>query len=354
VANDWRMAISIVEAGIWAGCKYRNSSDGKEAGFMIGGRVNKIVPAGQGLTVVLGGCGFIGSHLCRSLVQDGHRVRVFDKTDAERNLIRDIMSKIEVVEGDAVRPDDVMAALDGAETAIYLVHTTVPGSSMADPSYDVESNVAASVRWLSRLEQTSVRKIVFVSSGGTVYGIPQRNPIDEQHPTDPISSYGITKLAIEKYVAMYATAAGIEYLILRPSNVYGEGQRLQIGQGVIGVLVDRALRGQELEVWGTGDSLRDYIYIADFIGAVRALLTYTGSHRIFNVSGGKGHSLKDILQILRHQLGGLPDIRYKPARGFDVPANVLDASLLRAEVGWEPRVPLEEGVERVIQWLKKA
>jgi UDP-glucose 4-epimerase len=236
---------------------------------------------------------------------------------------------------------------------IFRVHTTGPGSSLADPSYDVESNVAASVRWLSRLEQTSVRKIVFVSSGGTVYGIPQRNPIDEQHPTDPISSYGITKLALEKYVAMYATAAGIEYLILRPSNVYGEGQRLQIGQGVIGVLVDRALRGQELEVWGTGDSLRDYIYIADFISAVRALLTYTGSHRIFNVSGGKGHSLKDILQILRHQLGGLPDIRYKPARGFDVPANVLDASLLRAEVGWEPRVPLEEGVEHVIKWLKK-
>jgi len=303
--------------------------------------------------VVLGGCGFIGSHLCRELVSAGRRVRVFDKLSAACNLIRDLAGEIEVVGGDAARADDVLAALEGAETVFHLVHTTVPGSSMADPSYDVESNVAASVRWLSQIGQTSVRRIIFISSGGTVYGKPQRNPIDEQHPTDPISSYGITKLAIEKYVAMYAAAAGIDYLILRPSNVYGEGQRLHIGQGVIGVLIDRALRGQELEVWGTGDSLRDYIYIADFIGAVRSLLTYTGSHRIFNVSRGKGHSVQDILEILQRQLGRLPKIKYEPARRFDVPANVLDASLLRAEVGWEPLFSLEEGVARVVQWLRR-
>lgn len=319
---------------------------------MIGGSINRVAQAGQGLTVVLGGCGFIGSHLCRALVRLGRQVRVFDKVYAERNLIRDIVSEIEIVEGDAARADDVLAALEGAETVFHLVHTTVPGSSMADPSYDVESNVAASVRWLSKIGQTSVRRIIFVSSGGTVYGIPRQNPIDEQHPTDPISSYGITKLALEKYVAMYATAAGIDYMILRPSNVYGEGQRLQIGQGVIGVLADRALRGQELEVWGTGDSLRDYIYIDDFIAAVRSLLTYTGSHRIFNVSRGKGHSVQDILGILQSQLGRLPEIKYQPARGFDVPASVLDASLLRAEVDWKPRITLEEGVEHVIQWLR--
>jgi UDP-glucose 4-epimerase len=301
--------------------------------------------------VVLGGCGFIGSHLCRELVKD-RRVRVFDKLYTERHLIGDIAGEVEVVEGDATRADDVLAALEGAETVFHLVHTTVPGSSMSDPSYDVESNVAASVRWLSQVGQTSVRRIVFVSSGGTVYGIPRRNPVDEQHPTDPISSYGITKLAIEKYVAMYAAAAGIDYLILRPSNVYGEGQRLQIGQGVIGVLIDRALRGQELEVWGKGDSLRDFIYIADFIAAVRNLLTYTGSHRIFNVSGGKGHTVQDILEILQRKLGRLPEIRFEPARGFDVPANVLDASLLQAEVDWKPRVQLEEGIERVIKWLR--
>jgi UDP-glucose 4-epimerase len=223
---------------------------------------------------------------------------------------------------------------------------------MNDPAFDVESNVVSSVRWLSRLSETSIRRLIFVSSGGTVYGLPQSEAIGESHPTNPVNSYGITKLAIEKYVTMYASMYGIDYLILRPSNVYGEGQRLQIGQGVIGVLIDRALRRQELEVWGTGDTLRDYIYVADFVAAVRSLWSYAGPHHIFNVSSGKGHSVTNILEILRRQLSHLPEVRYTPARSFDVPVNVLDSSLLRAETGWEPRLGLEQGVERVIQWLR--
>lgn len=310
--------------------------------------------AGPGLAVVLGGCGFIGSHLCRALVREGRRVRVFDKLYAGRKLIRDLGGEVELVEGDIARAGDVLAALEGAETVFHLVHTTVPGSSMADPSYDVESNVAASARWLSRLGETGVRRLVFFSSGGTVYGVPRAVPIDESHPTDPISSYGITKLAVEKYVAMYAALAGVGHVILRPSNVYGEGQHLQIGQGVVGVLADRALRGQELEVWGTGESLRDYVYVSDLVSAALAVADYEGERRVFNVSSGEGRSVRDIIEILRRHLGALPEVRHAPARGFDVPANVLDSSLLRAETGWAPRVSLEEGIGRVVRWLSDA
>lgn len=305
-----------------------------------------------GLAVVLGGFGFLGSHICRELVNNGYPVRIFDKSSAERKRIADIVSKVEIVEGDIAHPEDVLAALQGADTVFHLVHTTVPGTSMADPAHDVESNVAASVRWLSRLGQTTVRRIVFVSSGGTVYGTPQSNPITEQHPTNPISSYGITKLALEKYVALYALLAGVNYLILRPSNVYGEGQQLHSGQGVIGVLVDRALRGQPLEVWGTGESLRDYLYVADFVCAVRSLLSYTGSQRVFNVSSGEGHSVSEIVAILGRHLDRLPEVKYVPARSFDVPVNVLDSSLLRNEAGWKSRLKLEQGVARVIEWLR--
>lgn len=320
---------------------------------MLRESLNNVAKRSPGLSVVLGGCGFLGSHICRELVQNGHSVRVFDKLYAERKRINDLLSEIELVEGDVARASDVLGALQGADTVFHLVHTTVPGSSMADPSYDVESNVAASVRWLSQLGQTSVRRIIFVSSGGTVYGVPQSKLIGEHHPTDPICSYGITKLALEKYIAMYATLAGIDYLILRPSNVYGEGQRLHHGQGVIGVLIDRVLRGQPLEVWGTGEGLRDYLYIADFTGAVRRLWSYEGPQHIFNVSSGEGYSVLDIIEILGRQLGGLPEVKHVPSRSFDVPVNVLDSSLLQMEVGWGPRVKLEEGVARVIQWLYK-
>jgi UDP-glucose 4-epimerase len=306
-----------------------------------------------GLVAVLGGCGFMGSHVCRALVAGGARVRVFDKVYAERKLIRDIEPEIEVFEGDIARSDDVLSALEGVETIIHLVHTTVPGSSMNDPAYDVESNVVSSARWLPRLGETGVRRIVFVSSGGTVYGPPRAVPIDEGHPTDPISSYGITKLMIEKYVAMYASMCGVGHVILRPSNVYGEGQRLHIGQGVIGVLADRALRGESLEVWGTGESLRDYLYVGDFVEAVTRVLDYGGPHGVFNVSSGRGHSVRDIVETLGRALGRAPEVVHKSARGFDVPANVLDSSLLRSETGWEPRVPLEEGVARVVAWLRR-
>jgi UDP-glucose 4-epimerase len=259
---------------------------------------------------------------------------------------------MEVVEGDIVRPGEVLSALQEADTVFHLVHTTVPGSSMAAPSYDVESNVAASVRWLSRLGETGVRRIIFVSSGGTVYGLPQKNIMDENHPTDPICSYGISKLAIEKYLAMYATMAGVDYLILRPSNVYGEGQHQHHGQGVIGVLIDRALHGQPLEVWGTGEHVRDYLYITDLIEALSRLRTYAGPRRVFNVSSGKGYSILDIIEILGRQLGQLPEVKHISPRGYDVPVNVLDSSLLRSEMGWKPRVMLEEGIARLVRWLR--
>jgi len=305
------------------------------------------------LIVVLGGLGFLGSHICRALVAHGYTVRIFDKLYALRKLVEDIETYVEIVEGDMSRPDDVLASISDAEIIINLVHTTVPGSSMKDPAYDVSSNVLASVRWLARLDETKVRRLFYVSSGGTVYGNPQTQPITEDHITEPVSSYGITKLSIEKYVAMYANLFGIEHRTLRPSNVYGEGQRLNIGQGVIGVMADQALRGQPLEVWGSGQSLRDYLHIDDLVAAMMALLEYNGAHHIFNVSSGEGHSVLDIIKILRDQAGLQVEIKHTPGRGFDVDSNVLSSSRLRVETDWVPKVELETGIARTVNWLRE-
>ena len=258
--------------------------------------------------VVLGGLGFMGSHLCRALVAGGRAVRVFDRPRASPGLLGGLGSGLEIVEGDVARAEEVVDACADADVLVHLVHTTVPGSSMEDPAYDLTSNVVTSVNWLRRLGETKVRRLIFISSGGTVYGVPRTVPIDEDHPTDPISSYGITKLAIEKYVSAYASMLGIDYCIIRPSNVYGPGQRLHTGQGVIGVAADRALRGEPLELWGDGESLRDYLYVEDMAASVVSLLDYAGAERVFNASSGEGRSVLDIIETLREQLGPLPEV----------------------------------------------
>ena len=134
--------------------------------------------------------------------------------------------------------------------------------------------------------------------------------------------------------------------------MYGPGQRLHTGQGVIGVMADRALRGEPLEIWGSGESLRDYLYVEDLTASVASLLDYVGTDRVFNVSSGEGHSVLDIVETLRKQLGSLPEIVRKPVRGFDVPVNVLDSSRLHRATGWRPSVSLGEGVARTLKWLK--
>ncbi|MFX0197452.1 MAG: NAD-dependent epimerase/dehydratase family protein [Candidatus Hodarchaeota archaeon] len=306
------------------------------------------------LAVVLGGLGFIGSHLSRALLGLGYRVRIFDKLYASDELIEDIKCQVEIVEGDFEKSKDVVDVLIDAPICFHLIHSTVPGLSMQDPAYDVQSNVLSSVRWISQLHRTSLKKLIYISSGGTVYGLPQTNPINEDHPTNPICSYGITKLCIEKYIALYASLYGIEYRIARPSNAYGEGQKLHISQGVIGVFTDKVLHGEPIEVWGDGNMRRDYLYIADLVSALVALLDHSGPSRIFNISSGQGRSLFEIIEMIEGITGNKVKIKFLPSRGFDVPVNILSCKRLNDETGWAPKVGAYEGISRYIQWFRKS
>lgn len=301
--------------------------------------------------LVMGGLGFIGNHLCRTLLREGYQVRIFDKLYSSRKLINDIQEEVEIEEGDVERPEDVLQALKGIDVAIDLIHTTVPGSSMQDPAYDVQSNVVSCTKWLSLLKDTDLTRIIYISSGGTVYGVPLKNPVSEDHPTEPICSYGITKLAIEKYVAMYANINGIEYRICRPANAYGEGQRLNIGQGVIGVFLERGLKGQPIEIWGDGTNRRDYIYVKDLVSGIVKLMNHDGKGRVFNISTGVGYSLNDIVTIIRDKLNIPLKVKYRRSRRFDVPVNILDNTRLKVETGWEPKTSITEGIRRVYDWL---
>ena len=301
---------------------------------------------------VLGGLGFIGSHICRMLLNLDLSVRVFDRQYSSRHLVEDIANRLEIIESDIAITDSVLEAIGNSDTLIHLVHTTTPGSSMVNPEFDVTSNIVSSVKLFQRLGETNLKRIFYVSSGGTVYGIPRSTPITEDHPTHPLSSYGITKLTIEKYLQIYTEKFNIRHTILRPSNVYGVGQQLGIAQGVVGVMINRALHNQPIEIWGTGQNIRDYVYVDDLASALMKLLDYRGEHTIFNIGSGKGVSILEIVDILKLLIEPFPPVNHTQTRSFDVPVNILNADRLYQVTDWKPTVDLLEGARKMVNWLR--
>lgn len=300
------------------------------------------------LVTVMGGCGFIGSRVCRFLIGAGFRVRVFKKSQTGVERIGDLVDKVEIVCGDQASCHDVIAAIQDAQFVIHLIHSSVPGSSMISPASDIQANVASASAWLSRLPETQVRRVIYLSSGGTVYGRANFLPISENHPLEPISVYGVTKLACEKLVAMYSDLAGVEYRILRPSNAYGADQSTDRNQGILGVLMERLSDHKAVEIWGNGNGLRDYIHVDDLAQSVLTMLSHSGPSKIFNVSTSVGTSVLDLLAVLSSHFHRLPAVVHRPDRGFDVSDNVLANDKIIGETGWRPRIELEAGIIQLL------
>jgi UDP-glucose 4-epimerase len=296
--------------------------------------------------LVLGGAGFIGSHLAEALLQAGHRVRIFDRPHLDRLPAFLQRREFEVFTGDFLNPRALSPALDGSEIVFHLVSTTLPKTSNDNPVYDVESNVVGTLRLLELCREQGVRKVVFTSSGGTIYGVPRSVPIDESHPTDPICSYGIHKLVIEKYLQLNYRIHGLDYCAVRPPNLYGPRQRLDVAQGAVAVFLDRALRGKPIQVWGDGSVVRDYLYVGDAAEALLKAAAFEGEPKLFNIGSGVGTSLTQLIREIEALLGRPVPVEYAAARPLDVPANVLDASLARRHLGWAPRTSLAEGLRR--------
>jgi UDP-glucose 4-epimerase len=304
--------------------------------------------------LVLGGAGFLGSHLVNALTLAGHRVRVFDRPHLDRLPQSSRGDGPEVFTGDFLNPQSLEPALRGAQAVFHLVSTTLPKNSNDNPMYDVETNVMGTLRLLELCRRHGVRKVVFASSGGTVYGVPRATPIDEAHPTLPICSYGIHKLMVEKYLHLTRTLHGLDYCILRPANLYGPRQRLDIAQGAAGVFLDRALRGQPIQIWGDGSVVRDYVYVEDAAEAFVKALEFEGEQKVFNIGSGAGASLKQLLGAIEALLGHPVAVEYTAARALDVPANVLDSSLARRHLGWSAKTPLAEGLRLTREWMRSA
>jgi UDP-glucose 4-epimerase len=297
---------------------------------------------------LLGGNGFIGSYVLDELLKRGHRVLVYDRRDEK---YRKPQSGVEYIYGDGANYGQLLEHFSGVDCVVHLISSTVPESSNQDPIFDVQSNLVGTLRLLQACVQRSVKRVVFVSSGGTVYGIPRQLPIPESHPNDPLSSYGIVKLAIEKYLALYARLYNIDYRILRPSNPYGERQDPLGTQGIISVYLWQILHGQPVVVYGDGSIVRDYLYASDLSRAVCMALEHRGASNTFNVGFGQGLSISELIDRIRTTLGCSIRIERRAPRPFDVPQVVLDISYARAELNWQPQVSIEEGLRRTSAWL---
>ncbi|HHS7809898.1 MULTISPECIES: NAD-dependent epimerase/dehydratase family protein [Pseudomonas] len=301
---------------------------------------------------VFGGGGFIGSTIVDRLLLDGHDITVFERPRVARYRNFTESESVRWVTGDLLSKTDVESVVKGAEVVVHLVSTTLPKSSNDDPIYDVQTNLVASLQMIEAMTTHQVGRIVFISSGGTVYGRPCYTPIDESHPTDPEVSYGITKLAIEKYLLMYGKLRNIKPVILRVANPYGERQRVETAQGAVGVFISKVLTGQPIDIWGDGSVQRDFLHVSDVADAFAKAVTYTGTESVFNISSGVGTSLNELVQLIGDAYGAVPSVAYTSGRQFDVPVSILSNKRAQKELNWTPQVSIEEGISRTLKWMR--
>lgn len=293
---------------------------------------------------VFGGGGFIGSAVCDRLLKEGHTLQIFERPKVPPYRRFEIHEKVDWIEGDMLSTRDLDNCLKGVDAVFHLVSTTFPKSSNENPIYDVESNLVGSLRLLDSMVRNDVPRIVFISSGGTVYGVPEYLPVDEKHPTNPRVSYGITKLAIEKYLQLYSVLHGIRPVILRVSNPFGSKQRLESAQGAATAFLRRALKDEQVEIWGDGTVSRDYLHVNDVAEAFFKALTYEGGESVFNIGSGEGTSVNQLLEIIERIVERPIRRVHLPARSFDIPTSILNNELARQELGWIPTISLEEGI----------
>lgn len=290
--------------------------------------------------------------MCEGLLRAGHAVRVFEKRNVHRGNVAAFVANMDWHEGDFANQNEIHEAVEGIDIVFHLIGTTLPQNSNENPAYDLSTNLISTVKLLDVCKASGVKKVIFFSSGGTVYGIPQLTPIPEDHPTNPISSYGIHKLAIEKYLMLYQHLYGLDYAILRIANPYGPRQNAGSGQGAVAAFLQKAVAGEPVEIWGDGSVVRDYLHVSDVVSACIAVMGEGVVKTIVNIGSGVGLSLIDLVRKIEEAMGQPLELAYKSGRRADVPANVLDISKALTLLGWTPRVSLDAGLRETLAFIR--
>lgn len=247
-------------------------------------------------------------------------------------------------------------ALEGVDGVFHLAWSTTPKSADNAPIADLTTNLAGMLGLMEAMRRSPRIPMVFVSSGGTVYGAPVQLPVSECHTLRPLGVYGASKASAEAYAMVYRRQFNVDTRILRLSNPYGPGQNVGGQLGAASVFAFRALSGQPIHIWGDGYVVRDYLFVDDTIGALLAMMnarpeTFDEVDPIINIGSGQGVSLREIISVIETILDRTVDVDYQPARSFDVPASILDVSLAKQLLNWAPRTPFEVGMRKMLNYL---
>lgn len=298
--------------------------------------------------LVLGGSGFIGSHIVDSLLADGHFVRVFSRHEFDQ-----LPAGCECVIGSFLDVAKLSEAMTGIDVVIHAISSTVPATSAVNPVFDIQTNLIGTVELLRLMQSAGINRLIYLSSGGTVYGNPRISPVTEDMPLNPISSYGAVKVSIENFIHVFSQNTDLSPIILRPSNPFGERQGHKGVQGLISTVLNNMLSNKETVIYGNGETVRDYIYVKDFASLVCNAVR-SDKTGIYNVGSGQGLSVLQVLSAIESVTGSSIRRQYKQKRAFDVNEIVLDITKATSDFNWRPSISLEEGIRRQYEWLRRA
>jgi UDP-glucose 4-epimerase len=291
------------------------------------------------------GAGFIGLNLVRRLIDRYSEVAVLDHNDAPA----DLQGRVQWVRGEFADPAAVEQVLAGAGVAFHLVSSTVPGDEHVEVSRELSDNIFATLGFLEVCERQEVPRVVFASSS-SVYGLQAQVPIPETAVTDPISSHGIQKLAIEKYLLLHRFHRGLDVRIARLSNPFGPGQRLFGRQGFVAMTIGHLLRGEPILLRDGGRPVRDFLYIDDVTDALTRLAIYEDAPSVLNIGSGVGHSLQEVVvmveQAIQRPITSIPG----SLRRADIPVSVLDVARAAAGIGFRSAVSVHDGLLRTLHY----
>jgi UDP-glucose 4-epimerase len=301
--------------------------------------------------LVTGGAGFIGSHVVDAYIAAGHQVAIVDDLSTGRR--ENLNPEATFYEMD-IR-DEALAEVFERERPEVVNHHAAQMAvlvSMRDPQFDADVNILGALNVAENAKAHGTRKMIFISSGGAIYGEPVELPCKETHPVYPLSPYGATKYAFEKYLHVYKYNYDLDYTVLRYGNVYGPRQDPHGEAGVVAIFTQLMLDGEQPVIYGSGEQQRDFVYVADIVRA-NVIALEAGSGREYNIGNGRGTSVNEITAHLKELTGYEGEVAHGPENAGEVFRTYLDVTRAREELGWEPQVSLREGLADTVAYFRE-